>query len=339
MRYIKIFLIILSTILFATLISYLTVKKLFNKQEPFIFTSVGDYGSTSNTDAVLDGIGASGSKFNLALGDLSYGSISEVEWCKYVKSHVGEDIPFELVIGNHDDGSDSDISKYLDCLPNKIEGFSGSYADEYYFDYNGIARFIQISPNIRNNGEVILFEPDNKHYKWLSNAIDSARDSGIPWVIVTMHENCITAANKICEIGSDVFNLLISKKVDLVLQGHDHSYQRSNQLALSESCNYIYPDKYNENCISGKGSSFIKGKGSVVVINGVGGQSIYNINLSDPELGYFDKYMGGNVNSSYGFTKISISPTQLTGTFINTTLPNGFSDFFTISKNKYSSEK
>lgn len=339
MRFIKIFLIILSTILFATLTSYLTVKKLFYKQPPFIFTSVGDYGNTLNTDGVLDGISKSGSKFNLGLGDLSYGSISESEWCKYVKDHVGQDMPFELVIGNHDDGSDSDISKYIDCLPNKMGGFSGSYPNEYYFDYNGIARFIQISPNIRYKNEVVTFVPGNEHYKWLSDAIDSAHDSGIYWVVVTMHENCITAANKECEVGADLFNLLIQKKVDLILQGHDHSYQRSNQLSLNDKCKYIYPGEFNKNCIKEYGSSFIKGNGSVVVINGVGGQSIYDINYSDPEIGYFSKYMGANLNPSYGFTKISVSHDQLIGRFVNTTQPNGFTDFFTISKNKYSSEK
>src|SRR5581483_8465355 len=71
----------------------------------FIFTAAGDYGSTSNTDGVLDGIAASGAQFNLALGDLSYANpntFPETSWCSYVRARVGDSFPFELIAGNHD---------------------------------------------------------------------------------------------------------------------------------------------------------------------------------------------------------------------------------------------
>ena len=39
-----------------------------------------------------------------------------------------------------------------------------------------------------------------------------------------------------CEPGADLTNLLLPKKVDLVLTGHEHIYQRTKQLALGAGC-------------------------------------------------------------------------------------------------------
>src|SRR5207248_481810 len=43
----------------------------------------------------------------------------------------------------------------------------------------------------------------------------------------------IAPGEKHCEISADLFNLLIQKHVDLVLQGHEHGYERSGQFALN----------------------------------------------------------------------------------------------------------
>ena len=47
-----------------------------------------------------------------------------------------------------------------------------------------------------------------------------------------MHKPCITVGQYDCDPGPDLFNMLVSKKVDLILSGHEHIYQRSHQLAL-----------------------------------------------------------------------------------------------------------
>src|SRR5436190_2199327 len=61
----------------------------------FTLTAAGDFGATSDTDSVLNGIAAAGAQFHLTLGDLSYGSLSpETAWCNYVKGKVGSTFPF-----------------------------------------------------------------------------------------------------------------------------------------------------------------------------------------------------------------------------------------------------
>jgi hypothetical protein len=66
-----------------------------------------------------------------------------------------------------------------------------------------------------------------------------------------------------------------------------------------------------------------------VVITAAGGISIYNINMPDPEAGYFVTWMGNNANSTYGFTKVTISASQLLAQFIGAA-GGTFSDSFSI---------
>jgi hypothetical protein len=120
----------------------------------FSFAAAGDFGANDDATATLEGIAGSGVDFALALGDLSYGEVpTEEDWCDYVKAIVGEDFPFQLVAGNHEDdyGDDGHISAFAACLPDRMNSV-GEYGAEYYFDYGELARFILISPDLTIDG-------------------------------------------------------------------------------------------------------------------------------------------------------------------------------------------
>lgn len=300
----------------------------------FSFTAVGDYGGTSNTDAVLSGIASAGANFNLALGDLSYGSYApESAWCNYVQSKVGTSFPFQLGAGNHDMDAQPTgyINNFVACLPNRIGNLTGSYGKQYYFDYNNLARVIFVSPNLTLDGELYSYTVGSPRYTWLANAIDGARALNLPWVIVGMHKNCISTGEKSCEIRADLFNLLVSKKVDLVLQGHDHDYQRSKQLAFNSACVSILPGAYDANCVKDDGSdnTYTQGAGMVLAIVGTGGQSLYGNNPADSEAGYFSKFVLPGDTARYGFLKVSVASDQLSAQFVPVT-PGTFGDAFVI---------
>ena len=55
-------------------------------------------------------------------------------------------------------------------------------------------------------------------------------------MVAGTHMPCLTIGVYACPAGADVTNLLVSKKVDLVLNGHEHMYQRTKQLALGTGC-------------------------------------------------------------------------------------------------------
>lgn len=296
--------------------------------KPFTFAAVGDFSSTPHTDLVLRKIAASDTDFTLALGDLGYGGNgTELTWCNYVHQRLNSDYPFELVAGNHDDGSkDGDIVQYSKCLTDKIGAITGDYGREYYFDYGGLARFILISPNVKSRG--YDYVKGSVHYDWLAAVIDSARDGGMKWIVLGMHKNCITIGEKSCEIGEDLLNLAVEKKVDLILQGHEHGYMRSKQLGLSPACAAITARIVDVDCVTGHGGDLKKASGSTIVIAGTGGVELRDIHLNDSEIGYFETWNGSNVGKSHGFSKFSISDQEIRGDFESV---NGeFIDSFTI---------
>ncbi len=301
----------------------------------FTFLAAGDYNSTANTSLNLTGMASAGANFTLALGDFSYDMQTETQWCNYIKSFFGAAYPFELLAGNHDE---TNIDTFASCLPDLLGNITGAYGKEYYFDYpaaSPLARFILISPNLTINSATYSYASTSPRYTWTSNAIDGARSAGIPWVVVGMHKVCLSMGVKSCEIGVDLENLLVGKKVDLVLQAHDHDYQRSKQLALNpSSCPALVAGSYNANCTvpdgDGNPDTYVKGSGTVSVISGAGGFNNYDVNASDSEAGYFAKWYGSSANPVSGFAKFDVSPDEISVSFVRTAGAS-FADNFTIT--------
>jgi Calcineurin-like phosphoesterase len=304
---------------------------------PFRFAAAGDHNQSYITNSSLERLSDSGVNFYLALGDLSYTTIGEeTTWCNIVKSYVGPDFPFELVSGYHDVGSDTPpnggglIDSFANCLPDRL-GSTGVYGKEYFFDYpraNPLARIIMISPDLNfTNVGYYSYSVGTVHYKWLSDTIDGARASGIPWIIVGMHKPCISAGlYHNCVARRDVMNLLLQKRVDLVLQAHDHDYQRSKQLTCAEV------EKFVSSCVSNDGSSGVypKGRGTVFVIAGTFGQEFYPINFTNPNAQYFASFGSNNTNGmGHGFVQVSVSAKELKA---QTDFSDEFSDSFEIVK-------
>ncbi len=223
---------------------------------------VGDHDDTDESAEVFQHMGRDGVDFIQSLGDLSYDDTPEeaFDWCDFVKENVnegaeqrtgtdyGDNVPLQIVQGNHDEMLWPYISER--CFPNRVGAVTAeedSYGSEYFFDVprdKPMARFI-ITPDVDKKA----YQSNTDKYAWLSEAIDTARHSGIPWVIVAHHKNYISAGSKKDEVGSDFFNLLLSKKVDVILEGHDHTYQRSHQLALGDGCHQLETGETDSECI------------------------------------------------------------------------------------------
>lgn len=204
----------------------------------FTFAAGGDHGKNSNADASLSKLNTLSPtpSFYLALGDMDYDeTTSDAAWCDYVKAGIpnlgGANFPFELVSGNHEEGSatvpgpDGYIMNHAACLPDKL-GSTGAYAREYYFDYGRttsggstpLMRVIIVAAALNIDGVSYSYtfdsngNPTNTHATWLRDAVDNARAQGIPWIVVGMHKVCITTGEKSCEIGTSMMNFLIRKK-------------------------------------------------------------------------------------------------------------------------------
>lgn len=340
----------------------------------FSFGTGGDHGNHSESQAVFQAAANSGVNFFQTNGDLSYGETSTQAFCDMVKSKLGT-IPFVTLNGNHEEpshvtgsyvnGDDIDVVIQPNCLPRPTElnitdspyltGNTGTapwnYGREYYYDYpvgNPTARIIAASADVNTFVGGLYDYSANagpSHYNWLQTKIQEAKQAGL-WVIVVNHTPYMNTGGShgstdYSSTTKDFFNLLLQEKVDLILSGHDHNYQRTKQIG-GAGCAYSY-NVYNAGCVVNANSTgYTAGKGSVMVITGTAGgnkkdspNALMNpIDTGDPDYPYFASTMGlGSPNMTFGFSKFDITSTSITGSFVpGVGQTGGFTDTFTITK-------
>ncbi|TKJ19295.1 metallophosphoesterase [Blastococcus sp. CCUG 61487] len=300
-------------------------------------TAAGDYGTHAATRAVLAGIADVDPDLHLALGDLRQAVPgTEEAWCGLVRSEVGDDFPFQLIAGNHDSGVDDvHIDQFAACLPHRLPGAVGSYGRQWYVDVpqaDPVVRFVLISPDIAftdGTGHYVYAE-GGARYAWTAAAIDDARATGIPWVVVAQHKPCFSIGAKPCEPGADLTRLVMSERVDLVLTGHDHLYARTHQLALGTGCTEVVPDVFDPDCVADSDAEMVRGNGTVFATAGTGGTALRDVDPTDPEAGYFGAWSGANVDPTHGFLHLRVTADRISARFV-ASATGTFTDAFTIA--------
>ncbi|MFC7847417.1 metallophosphoesterase [Arthrobacter sp. NPDC057388] len=300
------------------------------------FTAQGDIGLGSGAREVLDTVSGLRPELNLALGDFSYEAGREQEFCDMVTGKLGGDFPYEVVTGNHEsDGHDGDIANIVNCLPNRLSGMQGEYGTQWYADYperKPLVRFIMLSPGIKfRDGNTLDYASGSERWQWTAAALDDARSKQIPWTVVGMHTPCLSVGRYSCQAGQDLTNLLIDKKADLVLSGHDHIYQRSHQLGPGQECPLLVPDTFSAGCLASSGGTMAQGAGTVFVTVGTGGVGLYDVDDQDPEAGYFAAWSGKNRDAALGTLDVTATKDRLSAKFVPA---NGytFTDSFSIGR-------
>lgn len=297
--------------------------------QPVRFAAVGDFNWTANTVSVLDGIAARPIAYTNALGDFSYSTAPETQWCADVTSRLGTR-PVELISGNHEsNGQNGQIENFAACLPNRLPELGGTtYGREYYLDTpsgHSSVRQIYISPGLTFPDGTWNYTRGSAHYNWVATAIEEARAKKIPWVVVNMHKPCLSVGVYSCDPGPDLVNLLVSKRVDLVLSGHEHHYARTKQLTC------VTPGSYTAACVADADNNYTKGRGTVFATIGTGGAPLRTVETSDSEAPYFAAFSGSNQDPAYGFLDVTADATTLDAHFTPVG-GAGFTDHFTISK-------
>lgn len=300
------------------------------------FTAAGDFGALPETNAVLDLINTTDPDLNLALGDLSYGATgAEQAWCDRVTSRVGAGFPFELLTGNHEsNGLNGNINDFSACLPNQLPGVVGTYGRQYFVDVPQVAplvRFVMIDADLDFADGTHSYEPGTPRYDWTAAAIDGARTAGVAWVVVGIHKPCHSLGQYSCEIGAGLINMLVAKKVDLVLHGHEHLYQRTHQLGTGPGCTALTAGVVVPACIADSDAEMRKEAGTVFATVGTGGRPLRAVTETDSERGYFAAYSGQNVAPAFGVLDVRASADILEARFLPT-VTGAFTDSFTIRR-------
>ncbi|MEG8947770.1 metallophosphoesterase family protein [Rosettibacter firmus] len=166
--------------------------------------------------------------FWLFAGDLT-DEPEQSQWDEWFEASgfIHKMIPSIMTVGNHDltielvDGKKKRINDYIlwkkmFTLPeNGLENMKESV---YYVDYQGV-RFIVLNSNYNLEEQA----------QWLDKILSSNKNK---WTIVTFHHPVYsTGSGRDNSKTRDSFMPIFDKyKVDLVLQGHDHTYARTHKI-------------------------------------------------------------------------------------------------------------
>lgn len=292
------------------------------------FAAAGDFGGKDErAGTVMKDLKKRNAAAFLLLGDVTYNERAAQAWCDWVHSYLGSSYPMELLTGNHEDDARKDgfIHDFTACTPDRLDSVlgPGGYGVNYAFDL-GPVTLLATAPDVTVDGTHYRFDDGSAEQQWLVATIRDAKLED-DWIVVGMHKVCITMGKKPCEIGEAFGQLLIDEKVDLVLQGHEHTYQRSHALAKLRAGGVPTGAIADE----GVDKAYNKGAGTVFVIVGTAGRSLYRCSHTDPEAPYFAAHHCGEESASTkGYLLLEVSASQLEARFIPTV--GTYSDAFSI---------
>src|ERR687890_1435948 len=270
----------------------------------FNFGAAGDWGCTDDTSDTVNNILDKVPEIVLGLGDYSYDDSADC-WFDVVNPI---DDRMKIQIGNHDHREVGKLPKYMNHF-----GLTEQY---YSFDYRNI-HFLALSTEIP-------FDVNSAQYKFVNNDVSKAGSNpNIDWIIVYYHRPMYTIPSThsaISSLRSTYHPLFEQYGVDLVLQGHNHNYQRTYPIKFN-SVNPRHPIETSTNTTA---YTDLHG-GQIFATVGTGGASLYSFTGKED---YFVKQHKG-----FGILNVDITNNgkTLTGKFY----PNNngkIVDQFTIYK-------
>ena len=275
------------------------------------FAAVGGWGCTPQTINTVNNILDKNPELVLGLGDYSYEDTADC-WFERVQPINDK---MKIAIGNHEVEMESKFAQY-------IEQFN--LTSQYYsFDYQNV-HFTVMSDYVPD-------EIGSEQYTFVQNDLaKAAADPNIDWIIVVHHRNAYSSTANSVISGAfgqwkEAYHPLFEQyNVDLVLQGHHHSYQRSYPIKynVDTSRNPIITDKNTNNYTNPKGQIFLTvGTGGAGLHPLYGNKAPYLITAQE-EHGFLNVDVTNNNNNG---------TTTLVGTFYSN---NGgeMTDQFTIAK-------
>ncbi len=201
-----------------------------DRPEPFAFVYFGDaqnnilsLWSRTIRSAYSE---APKARFMIHAGDLVNSGASDQEWGEWFRAGgwIHAMVPGIPIPGNHEYSGGQGLSRYWRpqfALPE--HGVEGLEETVYYIDFQGV-RIIGLNSNERLEDQT----------EWLENAL---KDNPNRWTCVTVHHPVFSSARgrdneKLRTLWKPLFDRY---RVDMVLQGHDHTYARGRNLPLGAS--------------------------------------------------------------------------------------------------------
>ena len=252
-------------------------SKQANQSNNFSFGTAGDWGSNSDTAATASNIASHQNQIVIGLGDFCYCG-SPDSWWNGPLAPINH-LMFRGAQGNHD-ADNSGSSEYL-----RLFGQNNWTSS---FNYKNV-HFVPI--DTESNPDAAALDKD------LATA---RQDPNIKWIVAFYHKPIYTSPTNHEPDEAGIKNIVVplfdKYHVDLVLQAHNHNYQRS------------YPLKADMVTETRPDSVYQSPKGSIYMVVGTGGQDFYPLNGQAP-------YIQNQFTAIPGFLKVDVSDTSLKGTF------------------------
>jgi Purple acid Phosphatase, N-terminal domain/Calcineurin-like phosphoesterase len=159
----------------------------------------------------------------LHAGDLINTANLDHEWGEWFGAHADEAATVESLAtpGNHEVSGDPTMIMFKEHFTNPRNGPTGQEEVAYYSDYQGV-RIISLNSNTAADPLALILQRS-----FLDQALASNPGK---WSIVTFHHPIYSASEGRTNpsIRAAFGPVLEQHNVDLVLQGHDHSYARGH---------------------------------------------------------------------------------------------------------------
>jgi 3',5'-cyclic AMP phosphodiesterase CpdA len=293
----------------------------------------------------------------LWLGDNAYCCGTDVEYQRQVFDFYGSKIlgntPFFPVPGNHEyyETATAQIDKkinYFNIINVPSEGEMGGLASrtKEYYSYNfGNIHFVALDSYGLDEGKYRLNDSQSRQNKWLINDLEANKGKSL-WTIVTFHHPPYTKRSHdsdgepdLVAIREGLVPIFDKYKVDLVLNGHSHSYERSHlmkgHIGKSFTFNdYIHPTQWANGKYEKKAESrpyINKDEGTIYCVVGSAGRLDWN---GDPNPHPSSIYSNISIGGSLLFT---INDNRLDARWLAT--DGVIRDNFTVFKNVNKTEK
>ncbi len=214
---------------------------------PFTFTAFGDEGTTVAAATIVARVAKAQPQVHLVAGDLCYadgsgqGLASDLmklpQWDKWLRliEPAAAQVPWMTTVGNHEMEAGFGLQGYDGYLARFARPDTGAVGcpATYHFRYGSVA-FIQVDSN-----DVSYEIPHNLGYSagaqdaWLASVLSGYRapGSGVDFIVVAMHHCAYNTSRGHGSEGGvrDRWVALFDQYgVDLVISGHNHSYERTH---------------------------------------------------------------------------------------------------------------
>ncbi|OIO03417.1 MAG: hypothetical protein COX65_08665 [Elusimicrobia bacterium CG_4_10_14_0_2_um_filter_56_8] len=201
----------------------------------FSFLAFGDSGSASEEQFELAAqIEKTSPDFVVHTGDVLSDGLDDTADDQYFRPYAGllSRAPFFLALGNHDYGKDFRTAAGKGFIRTNFVPFHSvpwtGLPPHYYFFDDANARFFVLDTNDFGGAKFApSLRPGSKQYKWLERYLARSKDKAWKFVVVH-HPLYSTGAHPTSEeLVAALEPLFLKYKVDMVLQGHDHDYERT----------------------------------------------------------------------------------------------------------------